>query len=192
MLMCVLLTGCGAAQDSTTTVPAPLVKLALSPDGLGEVSFGLAPDTVVDDIAALVGGPDLDSGWIPSEPNAYGSCPGSTMRAIGWGSLVTIFIDDGAPDLGGYFYTYTYGYDFSENEGGIDPRGLDLTTEQGVGLGTTVAALRSAFGADMVVEGDAVLDVWSFRAVSAGFRGLLSGSNDNDTVTLLQPLDGCT
>jgi hypothetical protein len=193
-LLGLTIAGCASpsATSSTTTLPAPLVNLALSPDGLGDVSFGLDPDTVIDDIAALVGDPDLDTDWIPSEPNVYGSCPGSSMRAIGWGSLVTIFIDDGTSDLGGYFYTYTYGFDYAENEGGIDPRGLDLTTNEGVGLGTTVAGLRDAFGDDAVIEGDSTLDVWSFHADAAGFRGLLSGPNDDDTVTLLQPLEGCT
>lgn len=194
VLVGLTIVGCAASTATTTTTasPLPLVRLDLSPEGLGDVSFGLDPNTVIEEIAALVGDPDLDTDWIPSTPNAYGSCPGQAMRAIGWGTLVTIFIDDGNSDLGGYFYTYTYGFDYLENQGGIDPRDLGLTTAAGVGLGTTVAALRGAYGDAAAVDGDATLDVWSFRVDSAGFRGLLTGPDDDDTVTLIQPLVGCT
>ncbi len=177
------------APAATTTNPAPLADLELSADGLGDIQFGVDPDTVVADISARFGAPDHDSLWIPSEPNIYGSCPGETMRAIGWGSLVAIFIDDGTSDLGGWFFTYTYGYDYSENTGGIDQRGLDLRTENGVGLNTTVADLRTTLGDELVIAGDAALDVWSFE--TGAFRGLLSGPDDNDVVTLLEPQLGC-
>lgn len=194
-----LLVSCAAfmlAACSTDTAPtttsdlAPLASLQLADNGLGDVLFGLDPDTVVSDISARFGSPDHDSQWIPSEPNIYGTCPGESMRAIGWGSLLAIFIDDGQSDLGGFFYTYTYGFDYSENEGGIDPRGLDLTTATGVGLGTTVAAAESAFG-DLTIAGDETLDLWSFTAVSAGFRGLLTGPDNTDTITLIEPIVGC-
>lgn len=193
-----LAVGCTATPASTTssTAPPPLVSLELSADGLGDLVFGLNPDSVIADVTALYGGPDLDTDWIPAEPNVYGSCPGDSMRAIGWGSLVTIFIiddvtDDGASDLGGYFYTYTYGYDYEQNTGGVDPRGLNLTTSTGVGLGTTVRELDAAFGTPPLIEGDPELDIWSFTAQAAGFRGLLSGPDDTDTVTLIEPLQGC-
>ena len=183
-------TGCAAGSNTTTTSPAPLVAVGLNTDGLGDVLFGIDPQTVIEDISALFGGPDLDSDWIPATPNVYGTCPGTTMRAVGWGSLVVIFIDD-ASDLGGWFYTYTYGYDYAENEGGVDPRELDLRTPEGIGLGATVAELGRAFGPDLSSDGDTELDVWSFTAATAGFRGLLSGPDPEDTVTLLEPLVGC-
>lgn len=177
---------------TTTTAPPPLPDLELSQDGLGDVAFGLSPDEVIAEMAGRFGAPDHDTDWIPAEPNAYGLCPGEKMRAIGWGSLAAIFIDDGTSDLGGYFYTYTYGYDYSENTGGVDPRGLDLTTAEGVGLGTTVADLRAAYASDLTVDGDQVLDVWTFRDDAAGLKGLLSGPDETDTVTLIQPIIGCT
>ncbi len=186
------LTGCSTnTAVTTTTTPAPLAILDLSPDGLGDVLFGVDPDTVIADISARFGEPDHDSRWIPAEPNIYGSCPGNQMRAIGWGSLVAIFIDDGSSDLGGWFYTYTYGYDYSKNTGGIDPRGMELLTASGIGIGSSTTDLRIAFGDDLSIAGDEDLDVWSFAAETAGFRGLLSGSEDEDTVTLIEPTDGC-
>ncbi len=114
------------------------------------------------------------------------------MRAIGWGSLVAIFIDDGSSDLGGWFYTYTYGYDYVENTGGVDPRGLDLATADGIGLGSAVTDLQAAFGPNLSITGDEELDLWSFLAPDAGFRGLLSGGDDDDVITLIEPIDGCS
>jgi hypothetical protein len=114
------------------------------------------------------------------------------MRAVGWGSLVAIFIRDDTDELGGRFYTYTYGYDYSENAGGVDPRGLGLTTAAGIGLGSTVGELVDAYGASVVVEGDAEFDVWSFRIEGSEIRGLLSGPESADTVTLIELTTGCS
>lgn len=195
LFLVVAVTGLAAAacstetQTTTTLDVAPLASIQLGNNGLGDVLLGLDPDSVVADISARFGAPDHDSGWIAASPNIYGSCPGETMRAIGWGSLVTIFVDDGA-GLGGYFYTYTYGYDYAENAGGIDPRALDLVTNDGIGLGSTVAAARTAFG-DVDVAGDEALNTWTFESDSAGLRGLLSGSSAADTITLIEPTIGC-
>ncbi len=179
-------------SPTTTTDPPPLVTVELAESGLGDVLFGFDPETVEADLTARFGAPDLDSGWITSAPNLFGTCPGETMRAIGWGSLVTIFIDDGQSDLGGWFYTYTYGYDYAENQGGVDPRGLDLRTRDGIGLGATIADLRSVWGNGLVIDGDADLDIWTFTAAPAGFKGLLTGSDETSSVTLLEPLESCS
>lgn len=183
--------GCSATTTTTTTAPAPLVQIELTADGLGDVMFGIDPATVIAEISARFGGADFDSDWMPAESNVYGSCPGETMRAVAWGSLTTIFVDDDSSELGGWFYTYTYGYDYAENEGGIDPRGLNLRTDRGIGLGSTVADLRAAYGQQVIIDGDAALDVWSFVVDGEGMRGLLSGSQDDAVVTLLEPLTGC-
>ncbi len=192
LVVVVLLSACGSNGDATsTTQPAPLVSLTLAADGLGDVLIGFPPDVVISDISALVGEPDLDSDWIPSEPNVFGSCPGRVMRAVGWGSLVTIFINETTDVIGERFYTYTYGYDYAENQGGVDPRGFQLTTETGIGVGTSVADLVEAYGADVTISGDPVLDVWSFEIAGTPFRGLVTGPEDADTLTLFELAPGC-
>jgi len=191
-LATILIGACSTATDPTTTIdPAPLVTVELNESGLGDVLFGLDPDTVVADLTARFGAPDQDSDWIPSVPNIFGTCPGESMRAIGWGSLVTIFVDEGRSDLGGWFYTYTYGYDYSENIGGVDPRRLELRTGDGIGLGSTVDDLRSIWGDNVAIEGDIDLDIWTFTAPEEGFKGLLSGPDASAVVTLIEPLEGC-
>ncbi|MEA2003239.1 MAG: hypothetical protein U9N84_15315 [Actinomycetota bacterium] len=184
--------GCSAADtEIVTSSPAPLASVLLGEDGLGDVLLGFPPAAVIAEISALFGEPDLDSEWIVSEPNLYGSCPGVKMRAIGWGSLVTIFVNDGTDPLGERFYTYTYGYDYPENEGGVDPRGLALSTEAGLGLGESVADLEDAYGSNVVISGDAALDVWSFTITGSPLQGLLTGPDPGDTVTLIELSPGC-
>ena len=178
-------------EETTTTSPAPLATLVLTEEGLGDLLIGYPPDVVISDISALFGSPDHDSDWIPSETNIYGSCPGLAMRAVGWGSLVAIFINDTPDPLGERFFTYTYGYDYSENVGGVDPRGLGLVTEAGIGLGSTVAELQSAYGDTARVGGDAALDVWSFEIAGSALRGLLDGPDATSTVTLIEITPSC-
>jgi hypothetical protein len=113
------------------------------------------------------------------------------MRAVGWGSLVTIFINEGTDPLGERFYTYTYGYDYAENEGGVDPRGLDLSTEDGIGINATVTDLERAYGSDLRISGNAELDTWSFDVADSPLRGLVTGPDPTDTVTLLELSPGC-
>jgi len=194
LLVAVLMVTASCSPDvaaTTTSEAAPLVSLALSGDGLGDVLLGFPPDVVTADISALFGEPDLDSGWIPADANLFGSCPGVSMRAVGWGSLVTIFINEGTDPLGERFYTYTYGYDYAENEGGVDPRGLDLSTEDGIGINATVTDLERAYGSDLRISGNAELDTWSFDVADSPLRGLVTGPDPTDTVTLLELSPGC-
>jgi hypothetical protein len=190
----VALTATGCATDTpetTTTLASPLATLVLGEDGLGDILVGFPPEVVTQDISALYGSPDHDSGWIVAEPNIYGTCPGQAMRAVGWGSLVVIFVNETQDPLGERFYTYTYGYDYAENVGGVDPRGLGLATEAGVGIGSTVAELESAYVDRVTITGDSTLDVWSFELEGSFLRGLLTGRDSTDTVTLIELTPGC-
>jgi hypothetical protein len=184
--------GCDAADtDMDTSSPPPLASVLLADDGLGDVQLGFPPTAVIAELSALFGEPDLDSEWIAAEPNAYGSCPGLQMRAVGWGSLVTIFVNDGDDPVGERFYTYTYGYDYSQNQGGVDPRELDLSTAGGIGIGSTIAALETTYGSRLSMSGDTALDIWSFEINGSPLRGLLTGPNATDTITLIELSPGC-
>lgn len=192
-VVAVAVAGCTTAAPATTTTDlVPLPTVTLAPDGLGDLLVGFPPADVIAGLTALFGEPDLDSDWFATGPSPYGTCPGATMRAVGWGSLVTIFVNDGEDPLGERFYTYSYGYDYATNQGGVDPRGLELTTDAGIGIGSTVAQLTASYGDRLAVEGDPSLGTWSFRIGSSPFRGLLTGRDPDSTVTLIELAPGCS
>lgn len=190
--LAIAVASCTAAAPPTTTELVPLPAVTLAPDGLGDLLIGFPPADVIAGLTARFGEPDLDSDWIDTGPSLYGECPGNFMRAVGWGSLVTIFINDGEDALGERFYTYSYGYDYATNQGGVDPRGLDLTTETGIGIGSRVADLTATYGDRLAVDGDPSLGTWSYRISASPFRGLLTGPDPASTVTLIELAPGCS
>lgn len=185
--------GCGDSAGPTT----PASPLDLRPDGIGSVEVGQTPEAVMSELNSFFGEPDVDSGWIDANSPLYGACPGLAMRALGWGSLYLFFVSDdpsnpGVLDDAGRWYSYSYGYDFSRNEGQTDPRNLELQTEAGVGLGTTRTALRSAYP-DVSESYNAAADTWTFVAPIEGaeLRGLLDGPTEDAEVALIETSPGC-
>jgi hypothetical protein len=188
----VAIAACGTTAPPSSTDAAPLPDVTLAADGLGDLLIGFPPTDVIAGLTARFGEPDLDSDWLATGPSPYGACPGNTMRAVGWGSLVTIFVNDGTDALGEYFYTYSYGYDYATNQGGVDPRQLDLVTDAGIGIGSSVAELTAAYGDRLSLGGDPSLDVWSFQIADSPLHGLVDGPDPEDTVTLIELAPGCT
>ncbi len=172
----------------TTTRPPPAEALTLGPDGLGPVSLGTDPDTVVEILTPLVGGPGVDTGWTAGGPGIYGDCPGP-LRVMAFGSLVT-FSTGGPTD--GRFFAYSYGFSYEESAAGVDPRGLDLATAEGVGIGSTVADLEATGAA---VDGTESIGVWTFAIHADGdphLRGQVTGPDPEDTVLFIETSTGCS
>jgi hypothetical protein len=178
------------AAPSTTTLPGPAIvpDLVLRPDGLGEIGFGASPEDTIVALTPISGSPDGDTGWIDGTSGIYGRCPGE-VRVINWGSLALFF----GPGEGAGFFAYSYGFAYASAEAGVDPRRLDLTTEDGVGLGTSVADLEE-FAADVVVDGDPAIDVWTFAIDPTSephLRGQLTGRDLQDVVLFIETSTGC-
>lgn len=176
------------APSTTTTETPPLLVLTLTSTGLGEVQLGATAEAAIVALTPAVGAPDGDTGWIDGTDGIYGRCPGA-IRVINWGSLALFFgpqVDDG-------LFAYSYGFDYTSAEAGVDPRGLALETAGGVGLGTNVADLsRAAPG--VAIEGDPVIDVWTFDidpAAQPHLRGQVSGPGPTDTVLFIETSTGC-
>jgi hypothetical protein len=187
----VVVGSCADASPESSDIPSPPSSSAvvLGADAVGPVPLGATPDTVVAELTSLFGGPSDDTDWIDGAGGIYGTCP-DPVRVIAWGSLTTFH--RGGPEAA-EFFAYSYGFDFDEAAAGVDPRGLELTTASGVGIGSTVAELR---GAEPRVEldGDAVIDVWRF-AIDPGrdphLRGQVTGLDDDDTVLFIETSTGC-
>ena len=125
--------------------------VVLGAGGLGIVQFGDEPDDVIDQLTQEFGPPDQDTGYTPAF-SVFGTCPGEEVRGVGWGSLLVLF-SDGDTGFGseGTFHFFSYRDQLFDIEG-RPVESLGLTTAKGVGLGSTVKDLRSAYGGDLTIR----------------------------------------
>jgi len=176
-----------AATTTTTpptTEPLPVRELLLSDQGVGAATFGADPDGVIEYVSSLLGAPTGDTGWI--DPFTFALCPGNEVRRVEWGVLSLLFSDDTPVSSGRrHFFAYEYGLD---GQIGEEPQGL--RTQGGTGRGSRVVDLRAEFPQVSVNAGEEGLFPSSFY-VSDNFRGLLTGVNDDDLVTVIFGGYGC-
>ena len=194
--------GCSVSLESDTTTPPTtavpvttlpaLEPLVLAADGLGSIRFGTEAESVIADVTSRYGAPDRDTGWVAPE-GPYGACPGLLVRVVGFGSFELLFSDAGTARLP-EFFAWSYGFDPTTTRAGVDPRGIDLLTAAGIGLGSTWEEVTSAYGAGAV---DTSEDSGRGRSFAIdgdrpiGIRGLLDGEGDTGRVTFLESAPGC-
>ncbi|MGH8911314.1 MAG: hypothetical protein ACRDVD_02290 [Acidimicrobiia bacterium] len=170
--------------ETTTTTLAPLV---LAADGLDVVDLGETYEETLAAVSDRLGQATENSGWVGAS-SSFGVCPGTVVRMARWSSLRLLF-SDGPTEFGEDTRHFFY---YSQSTVGTDEV-LDLTTDEGIGLGSTVAELESSFGDDLTIESTLRFGVGFF--VDSPGRGLLSGtltnSSDSGTVTSLGGGFGC-
>ncbi|MDH3471095.1 MAG: hypothetical protein OEM94_07245 [Acidimicrobiia bacterium] len=128
----------------------------LDVDGLGGVEFGDNAEDVVQFLTCLLGEPDSDSGYVDSF-SVFGTCPGTEVRGVRWGALLTLFGDTqlfGSEDR----EFYAWRYDEFELP---DELGLTFPDTQ-IGLGSTISELEAAYGADVEVFEDEFIGGFAF------------------------------
>jgi len=172
----------GASREATSAEPGPVAipahpAVLLRSDGLGATAFGDVPEYTVAALGAELGAPSRDT----TEPafSSFGTCPGTSLRAVEWGGLAVLITDgDSAYGIEGgpHFFAYLYRLDDS----------LALATGEGIGLGSTVADLRAAYGTALRVNPEqgslgASFEVGPYGP--GGLYGLLDGTADTSTVT---------
>jgi hypothetical protein len=163
--------------------------LLLQADGLGAVPFGTEAEEAVAAISEALGDPDEDSGWTPSF-SGFGTCPGEQVRGLRWATMWVLMTDgatewrnDGVPHM----FTYL-------NSVFFDSRSIGLLTPEGVGLGDTVEALEDAYGTDLEIAFDELVEGYVFSIlVPAPQRlwGGLTGEDDDDLITSIDGGWGC-
>lgn len=188
------------AATTTTTTPTPAPPtVVLRPDGLGRASdsgndmmaaFGSEAETAIAAITAALGPPDEDTGWIPSF-SGFGTCPGEEVRVVRWATMwaymtdgSTEWRDDGVP----HFFSYLNSVFASETAS------LGLLTDDGVGLGDTVKALRDAYGSRVEIMYEEFYDGYVFNidvAAPGQLWGGLTGGDDDDLITSIDGGTGC-
>jgi len=170
------------APTTTTTVP-PGAALVLRDNGLGNAAFGADPDGVIDFVTGYIGTPTVDSGWM--DPLSLGSCPGTEVRTVSWGDLNLYFGDESKVVIGRrHFFAYSYGPAFGAT---IEPAGLQ--TDGAIGIGSTVAQLKTAYPAVVINPAEATAPA-SFQ-ISPALTGQLSGEDDAGTITAVSGGFGC-
>jgi hypothetical protein len=137
--------------------------------------FGVEAEAVISYVTAILGPPTADSGW--ADPNsAFGVCPGTEVRGVTWGDLLLLFSDESGVASGRrHFFSYTLGPAFGAS---ITPAGM--ATPEGIAVGSTVAALKSAYPGVYVYGGDDVFG--PYFVVGESLTGFLTGDSDADTV----------
>jgi hypothetical protein len=183
-IVAVVASGCAPGDDTSPASPA-----TLHPDGIGPYRIGDPAATVIDGVSSRIGGWDGDSsaGDGSLEPAQCGS---EAFRQVSWGNLVLFFEIAGE----GTFTAWAYGFDpilgNSDNE-----RGLALTTEEGIGLGSTRMSLESAYGARVQIEDDTAIDLATFAIDGtdpAHIVGSLDAAESLDAEVLsLESAPGC-
>ena len=155
--------------------------------------FGTPYDEAVGSLTAALGPPSLDTGET-SPFSAYGTCPGTVLRALeyGAGAVVLLFGDVDGPEQ--RFYSWNL-----RDQGAPDQaprvRALvgDVTTYE-FGIGTTVAQLRAgtAQGTLEVFEGDEIFGPGMRLADrSGGLYGSLTDTSEAGRVTFVTGGSGC-
>ena len=168
-------------ETITTTTIAKVKGLPLSAAGLGDALFDADADGVVDYVNSILGIPITDSGWVDATANGIG-CPGTEIRFVDWNDLSLFFTDDVTAVR--HFAAYTYGQAFAST---ISPYGL--ATDAGIGVGSTVAELRAAYPAAVILPEDEFSGP-SFE-IEPGLRGVLAGIADTDMILSFVGGFGC-
>jgi hypothetical protein len=177
------------AATTTTTEPLALQELILRGDGLGSARFGAAPQGVVEYVTSVLGGNTADTGWV--DPFSFADCgaggAASKARRVDWGVLSLLFSDASSYAIEReHFIGYEYG---RVGEIGDDPAGLH--TQGNVGLGSRIVDLFAEFPDASVNEGDEEVGIPPNFYVSDVFYGLLTGTADDDVVTVIFGGYGC-
>ena len=171
--------------EVTTTTVAPGAALKLSPTGLGAADFGTDPEAVITYVSSLIGPASSDSGWTDPIVGGFGVCPGNEVRGVAWNDLLLLFSDNTDVASGRrHFFAYILGPTF---EADINPFGL--TTDAGIGIGSTVASLRGTYPAAFINPADDISPA-SFLIFS-GLTGQLTSDADDGQVSLVRGGTGC-
>ena len=173
------------AAASSGRGPEIVGELVLRSVGIGEQTFGAPADDAVRYLTEQLGAPTVDSGWLDSADAPYGACPGPRVRVVQWGQLQLYFGDESEVSVEpGHFFYYSYGA-FT----GLPPAPEGLVTEAGIGIGSTLAEVRSAY--PEAREYDDPLYGAGFIVTDGGISGTLTDATEIGRVTVLFGGIGC-
>jgi hypothetical protein len=139
-------------EPTPEPTPAPPAALVLTPNGLDSVKLGDEPDAAVNALTAILGEPSLDNGWEASF-SSYGTCPGTQIRAVGWGPLLLLFTD-GTSAYAKTARQHLFEIAYGEQYAGDPPATIviPVTTQLGITLGSTRAEIKATYGGNVAFD----------------------------------------
>jgi hypothetical protein len=152
----------GASTSSTTggaTATTGAGQAVLAPDGLGVANFGDPADAAVAKLTAAFGAPQRD--FAPPD------CAPQITRSLEWDALHV--------DLNQAFVGYTYS----------TAGGPPIRTAAGIGNGSTVAQLKSAYGSKLALEEGIESSTFTLTLPNGRIDGYVSGTEGDDPVEAL-------
>lgn len=168
-----------STAPTTTSVPLSKDQIVLAADGVGAIKFGTdnAANVLKRFIEAL-GPPEKDQ-RLPA-----GTACGATRRFV-WANFqvlvneVTSMSGAGKPGFAGWFL------------GPLAGAALDFKTDKGIGIGSTVADIKAAYGTDhQIARGE---QGWGFTITAPGgiIIGQFDGGADTNKVKNIQAGNYC-
>ena len=168
-----------SSETTTTTVPLTKEQIVLAGDGVGPLKFGTNAAHTIARFMQALGQPEKN------QPLPAGATCAATRR-LQWGNFQILTNEVGSssgagkPGFGGWFLGATTGAP------------LDFKTEKGIGLNSTVAQLKAAYGDTVTVAGRGE-EGPGFTIVLPGgiILGLLTSAADTGKVKNIQAGNYC-
>lgn len=178
-----------AGAPSTTAEAAssavPVGRMVLSTDGLGVASFGDDAEEALEAARAALGAQGLDVGWGPSF-SEWGTCPGTEVRSVIFDRFVLLFGDDSEYATGErHLFSWRLDSVLPETAAPL-PR-----TEFGITIGSSIADIRAAYGAENVTVQDDEFLGTSFTVAGTTFWGRLTANDDTGVVAYMEAGSPC-
>jgi len=172
-----------AHADEDAAVPAG-AGVVPSREGLGVAALGQDADEALAALEAAMGRPNTVTRWLPPEHSLWGRCPGKRVRGAKWGDLWVLFGEDTPLGEGRYLFGWMLG------QAGVSGA-TGLRTAEGIGIGSTVAELRAAYGdrlelAPYELGARFTVSAEGGQPATAEFGGVAAGTGDADPVRTLR------
>ena len=166
-------TGPEPTEPTTATTALSLTALVLAPDGIGPVPFGMQAARAMNGLTQALGRAETVTP-VPDSANC-----GAT-RIFRWKDFDVLINEvtarsGGTPGLVGW------------SLGATAPSSVGLKTDKGIGIGSTLAAVRTAYGSAVTVAGT----TFAIRGANNVMTGELEGPNAAGRVKTLRAGASC-
>lgn len=170
-------TGPESTEPTTSTTALSVTAVVPGPAGIGPLTFGLQAARAMSGLTQALGRAEKVT-QVPMDANC-----GAT-RVFRWKDFEVLINEvsarsGGTPGLVGW------------SLGAAAPSSLGLKTDKGVGIGSTLAAVKEAYGAGVTVAQAAGGPIVEIRAGNGVMTGELDGANDAARVKTLRAGASC-